>query len=80
MKQVEVRRNLKADFDDDSTMGHLTAHLRQMWPVLTVATVSSEANRKYLGRTVGSIAAEEGGDPLDTMLDLAVRDHLDTSL
>ena len=78
MKQAEVRRNLKADFDDDSTMGHLTAHLRQMWPVLTVATVSSEANRKYLGRTVGSIAAEEGSDPMDTMLDLAVRDHLDT--
>ncbi len=78
MKQAEVRRNLKADFDDDSTMGHLTAHLRQMWPVLTVATVSSEANRKYLGRTVGSIAAEEGGDPMDTMLDIAVRDHLDT--
>ena len=78
MKQAEVRRNLKADFDDDSTMGHLTAHLRQMWPVLTVATVSSEANRKYLGRTVGSIAAEEGSDPMDTMLDIAVRDHLDT--
>jgi N-acyl-D-aspartate/D-glutamate deacylase len=78
IKQAEVRRNLKADLDDDSTMGHLTAHLRQMWPVLTVATVSSEANRKYLGRTVGSIAAEEGSEPLDTMLDIAVRDHLDT--
>ena len=78
MEKDEVRRNLKADFEDDSTMGHLTAHLRQMWPVLTVATVSSEANRKYLGRTVGSIAAEEGSDPLDTMLDIAVGDHLDT--
>jgi N-acyl-D-aspartate/D-glutamate deacylase len=78
MEKDEVRRNLKADFEDDSTMGHLTAHLRQMWPVLTVAMVSSEANRKYLGRTVGSIAAEEGSDPLDTMLDIAVGDHLDT--
>lgn len=78
LQRAEVRRDLKADFDDDSTMGHLTAHLRQMWPVLTVATVSSEANRKYVGRTVGSIAAEEGSDPMDTMIDLAVRDHLDT--
>jgi N-acyl-D-aspartate/D-glutamate deacylase len=73
-----VRQGLKADFQDDSKMGHLTARLRKMWPVLTVTTVSSEANQRYLGRTVGAIAAEEGADPLDTMLDLAVRDHLDT--
>jgi N-acyl-D-aspartate/D-glutamate deacylase len=78
LKRADVRRNLKADFDDDTTMGHLTAHLRKMWPMLTVATVSTQANEKYLGRTVGSIAAEEGSDPMDTMLDLAVRDHLDT--
>jgi N-acyl-D-aspartate/D-glutamate deacylase len=74
----EVRRGLRADFDDDTKMGHLTARLRKMWPVLTVATVSSAENERYLGRTVGAIAAEEGSDPLDTMLDLAVRDHLDT--
>jgi N-acyl-D-aspartate/D-glutamate deacylase len=43
-----------------------------------VTTVTSEGNQKYLGRTVGAIASEEGADPLDTMLDLSVRDHLDT--
>jgi N-acyl-D-aspartate/D-glutamate deacylase len=74
----EVRRGLRADFEDDTRMGHLTARLRKMWPVLTIATVSSPENEKYLGRTVGVIAAEEGSDPLDTMLDLAVRDRLDT--
>jgi N-acyl-D-aspartate/D-glutamate deacylase len=74
----EVRRGLKADFEDDTRMGHLTARLRKMWPVLTVATVASPENQKYLGRTVGSISAEEGTEPLDTMLDLAVRDRLDT--
>ncbi len=78
LQREDVRRNLKADFEDDTTLGHLTAHLRKMWPMLTVATVSDEANEKYLGRTVGSIAAQEGSDPMDTMLDLAVRDHLDT--
>ena len=78
LQQADVRHNLKADFADDTTMGHLTAHLRKMWPMLTVTTVSDKANEKYLGRTVGSIAAQEGSDPMDTMLDLAVRDHLDT--
>ena len=74
----EVRKGLRADFEDDSKMGHMTARLRKMWPVLTVTTVSSGANQKYLGRTVGAIASEEGSEPLDTMLDLAVRDRLDT--
>jgi N-acyl-D-aspartate/D-glutamate deacylase len=74
----EVRKGLKDDFEDDSRMGHLTARLRKMWPVLTVATVSSQENEKYLGRTVGAISAEEGTEPLDIMLDLAVRDRLDT--
>jgi N-acyl-D-aspartate/D-glutamate deacylase len=74
----EVRRGLKADFEDDSRMGHMTARLRKMWPALAVTTVSSEANQKYLGRTVGAIADEEGSEPLDTMINLAVRDHLDT--
>ena len=76
LNRADVRCDLKADFDDDTTMGHLTAHLRNMWSTLTVATVSTKANEKYLGRTVGSIAAEEGNDPMDTMFDLAVRDHL----
>jgi N-acyl-D-aspartate/D-glutamate deacylase len=74
----EVRRGLKADFEDDSKMGHMTARLRKMWPLLTVTTVSSTDNEKYVGRTVGAIANEEGTAPLDTMLDLAVRDHLET--
>jgi N-acyl-D-aspartate/D-glutamate deacylase len=74
----EVRQRLRADFEDDTRMGHLTVLLRKMWPFLTVATVSCLENQKYLGRTVGAIAAQEGSDPLDTMLDLAVRDHLDT--
>jgi N-acyl-D-aspartate/D-glutamate deacylase len=74
----EVRRGLRADLEDDTRMGHMTAHLRKMWPSLTVATVSSTENQVYLGRTVGAIAIEEGGEPLDTMLDIAVRDHLDT--
>jgi N-acyl-D-aspartate/D-glutamate deacylase len=74
----DVRQGLKDDFEDDTRMGHLTARLRKMWPVLTVATVSSPENQKYLGRTIGAISAEEGSEPVDTMLDIAVRDRLDT--
>jgi N-acyl-D-aspartate/D-glutamate deacylase len=74
----EVRRGLKADFEDDTKMGHMTARFRKMWPVLTVTSVSSETNLSYVGKTVGAIAAEEGNEPLDTMIDLAVRDRLET--
>jgi N-acyl-D-aspartate/D-glutamate deacylase len=73
-----VRRELKADFEDDSKLGHMAARFRKMWPLLTVTSVSSEANEPFVGRTVGSIAADEGADPLDTVFDLAIRDHLDT--
>jgi N-acyl-D-aspartate/D-glutamate deacylase len=44
----------------------------------TVTSVQSEANRKYEGRKVGEIAAEEGRAPIDVMLDLAVEDRLET--
>jgi N-acyl-D-aspartate/D-glutamate deacylase len=73
-----VRRHLKADFDDDTKLGHMAARFRKMWPLLTVTRVSTKDNERFVGRTVGSVAAEEGADPLDTVFDLAIRDHLDT--
>ena len=73
-----VRGDLKADFEDGTKLGHMAARFRKMWPLLTVTRVSSTDNEPFVGRTVGSIAAETGADPLDTVFDLAIRDHLDT--
>ncbi|HEX4862654.1 MAG TPA: amidohydrolase family protein, partial [Acidimicrobiales bacterium] len=72
------RQDLKADFEDDTKLGHMAARFRKMWPELTVTRVSSKDNEPFVGRTVGSIAAEDGADPLDTVFDIAIRDHLDT--
>jgi N-acyl-D-aspartate/D-glutamate deacylase len=43
-----------------------------------VEEVFSDANKPYLGRTVGEIARERDADPLDTLLDIALADDLRT--
>jgi N-acyl-D-aspartate/D-glutamate deacylase len=44
-----------------------------------VVAVKEAKNKKYEGRTTGDIAAEEGRQPLDLMLDLAIDDSLLTT-
>jgi N-acyl-D-aspartate/D-glutamate deacylase len=44
----------------------------------TVVSTLAEQNRKYEGRRIGDIAAEEGREPIDVMLDLALADGLET--
>jgi N-acyl-D-aspartate/D-glutamate deacylase len=43
-----------------------------------VVSVTAEKNKKYEGRKVSDIAAEEGRTPIDVMLDLALDDDLMT--
>jgi len=45
-----------------------------------VVSVESEANRKYQGRRVGEIAAEEGREPIEVMVGIALEDDLKTVL
>jgi len=44
-----------------------------------VVVVEAEQNKKYVGRLTGDIAREEGRDPLDVMLDIALDDDLRTT-
>jgi N-acyl-D-aspartate/D-glutamate deacylase len=44
------------------------------------ASIEHEANKRYIGRKAGDIAAEEGKTGLDVLLDIAIEDHLDTVL
>jgi N-acyl-D-aspartate/D-glutamate deacylase len=44
----------------------------------TVTSTVAAANREYEGRTIGDIAAQEGREPIDVMLDIALSDDLGT--
>ncbi len=44
-----------------------------------VVSVESAENKKYEGRKVGDIAREEGREPIDVMMDIAVADDLLTT-
>jgi N-acyl-D-aspartate/D-glutamate deacylase len=49
------------------------------WAALTVHAVALPQNKRFEGRTVGAIAADEGKSPIDAMLDLAISEGLRTS-
>ena len=48
------------------------------WDEVRVATPRDAANAGLADRTIEEIAAERGADPLDTMLDLAISEDLET--
>ena len=48
------------------------------WNKLFVAQVADRSRAGYEGRTVADLAASNGADPLDFMLDLALSENLDT--
>jgi len=43
-----------------------------------ISSVASAENERYVGRITGDIAKEEGKEPIDVMLDMALADNLDT--
>ena len=47
------------------------------WRRLTVHETHKPELKRYEGRTVSDVAAERGGDPIDTFLDLTIEDDLD---
>jgi N-acyl-D-aspartate/D-glutamate deacylase len=49
------------------------------WPAMKVLEVFSKENEPYKGRLVGEIAAQEGKDPFDKFLEIALADELKTS-
>jgi len=49
------------------------------WHRVMVAVAHKPANAKYVNRYVSEIAQSEGRDPLDTMLDLALDEDLETA-
>ncbi len=53
------------------------APLQQLWPTLILRQVKTDANQKYVGRTLGEIAKLRGTTPVEAMIDLSIEEELD---
>jgi N-acyl-D-aspartate/D-glutamate deacylase len=77
LRDPEVRRRLATDaaaIDPTSQTVIITK-----FGNYTVVAVKSDKNKHYVGRKTGRIAAEQGRDPLELMLDIALDDDLLTT-
>ena len=76
LRDPEVRARLAAGAQQpDNRMLQLAD-----WSTYTVADVVAPENEQYRGRTIGEIAAAEGGDAWDTMCRIVLADELNTGL
>ncbi len=74
LRDAAWRVRLRADWEDDSAR-----NVAFDIGTLDVEDVRDEANRAWVGRKVGELAAEAGVDPLDHFFDLALQEDLETS-
>jgi N-acyl-D-aspartate/D-glutamate deacylase len=72
----EVRRRLRESAEADT--GLFRAMLR--WDRLRISETFAPENERFAGRTVAEVAAEQGSDPFDALLDIVVTDDLRTVL
>ena len=68
-----VRDRLRADVADPSPQ-----LFSKQWDKVVLMTAATEANRRWEGQNIQQIAAHLGKDPLDTLLDLALAEDLET--
>jgi N-acyl-D-aspartate/D-glutamate deacylase len=68
------RAHLAALAEATTSMGALTD-----WGAKVIVETFTDATKRYQGRTVADIAAEEGKAPFDALLDVVVADDLRTS-
>jgi N-acyl-D-aspartate/D-glutamate deacylase len=75
LRDPAERARLKASA---ATMTGILA-LAADWPALKIVEVFSQANRAYLNRLVGDIAAEQSRDPFEVFVEVVLADRLRTS-
>ncbi|RLA03658.1 MAG: amidohydrolase [Gammaproteobacteria bacterium] len=68
-RDAEFRKQLRDDMDAGSIFAG-------QFPATLVSSVQNPELEKYVGKTVGEIAAERGTDAFDTFFDLALEDNL----
>jgi N-acyl-D-aspartate/D-glutamate deacylase len=73
LRDPATRARMRAEFDDPASRA-----VSFEWSGLEVEAVAHEAHADWVGRTISEIAAERNADPLDTFLDLALAEDLET--
>ncbi len=71
----ETRRKLRWEVVDDPTPG-VAFHKR--WDLVWVQEVARPEHRAYQGKSVAAVAAMQGKDVIDALLDLALAEDLET--
>jgi N-acyl-D-aspartate/D-glutamate deacylase len=69
--RVKLRAEVEAPLNPDSTFS-------KRWDLMIVEEPKRPGNQALRGRDIAGIAKQQGKDPLDTFLDLAVEENLDT--
>ena len=77
-KDPEFRKKLLADADSLPATSELRGIIK--FENYTVVSMGARKTNKYDGRRVGDIAAEEGRDPFDMLMDIVVESNLDAVL
>jgi N-acyl-D-aspartate/D-glutamate deacylase len=73
-RDPEIRKQMWADVQSVPA-DHVMKFIAEV-EKLVVKSVATEANKKYEGRVIADIAAEEGRHPLDVLLDISLDDDL----
>jgi N-acyl-D-aspartate/D-glutamate deacylase len=70
---------IMAAFRDPENRKKLVAEAEQfpIWPILRLRQARTEANQKYVGKTLAEISALRGTGVIDTMIDLSLEEDLD---
>lgn len=68
----------RKQFGEDAQNPESPMHMLANWPGFTIDQVQKESLHKYRGRCIGDIAEEEGKEPFDVMIDIAIEDDLQT--
>jgi N-acyl-D-aspartate/D-glutamate deacylase len=74
LRDPERRRQLRARAEEPSDYRHLVN-----WSTRHIIETFTPETARYAGRTVGDIAAEEGRDSFDVLMDIVVADDLRTT-
>ena len=71
LSEEGIRSGMKRDVEE-------RPHPRTNWDLVKVVQVAQDRNFKYEGMTIADIAKNEGKQPLDAFLDLAIEEDLET--
>ena len=75
-----THEQIMAAFRDEDNRRKLVAEASAqgaLWPFLRLRHVNTEANQKYVGKTLGEIAEMRGTTAIDAMIDLSLEEELD---